>query len=524
MKRTSIICGLLLCSYAGLTAQTVNGVVYADVNKNGKREKSEKGIAGIAVTNGVEVVQTDKNGAYQLPANNDQIIFVIKPTGYNVPVNSNKLPQFYVINKPGGSPALKYPGVQPTGKLPASVDFALTQAAEPDNFTMLCIADPQVTDEKEVDYYRRGLVAELAGVKGVSFGISLGDLAFNKLEIYDSYIKTNAAIGVPWYNVLGNHDMNFDAKADSLSDETFEAHFGPANYSFNYGKVHFIVLDDVLYPDPRDNNSYWGGFRKDQLDFVENDLKYVPKDYLVVTAFHIPMYEPATGGDAVRDEDRARLFSLLAPFEHTLLLSGHTHIQKQCFHTAKGGWNGEKPLYEYNAGTASGNWYSGSLDEKGIPYSTMSDGTPKGYSFISFEGNRFRINYKAAGKPAEQQIEITVPKVIQVGEANSAGIFANFYMGSEKDSVYYRVDDDKWQPMTYAPDKAPSYLHTLDEWDYADTLLSGRRPGPASVCQHLWMAPIPVKKKAGEHTIEVKATDIFGQTFYGKKTYISKTE
>ncbi|MGN7723447.1 calcineurin-like phosphoesterase C-terminal domain-containing protein [Chitinophaga sp. 22620] len=522
MKRTSIICGLLLCSYAGLQAQTtVRGIVYADVNKNGKHDRAEKGIPKVSVTNGIDVTQTDENGAYELPGGNDQIIAVIKPSGYQVPVNQSNLPQYYVINKPAGSPALKHPGVAPTGKLPASVDFPLTPVNEPRQFKMLCVADPQVTNEKEVDYYHRGLIAELKGVKDVAFGISLGDLVFNHPEIFSSYIRVTSEVGIPWYNVMGNHDMNFDATADSLADESFEAHFGPANYAFNYGKVHFIVLDDVLYPDPRDSQSYWGGFRKSQLDFVENDLKFVPKDYLVVTAFHIPLYEPRTGGDAIRNEDRERLFSLLAPFANTLTISGHTHIQKQCFHTAEDGWHGPKPYYEFNAGTASGNWYSGMLDENGIPASTMSDGTPKGYSFITFTGNQYKINYKAAGMPAAHQIEISAPKVVQVNEANSAGIWANFFMGSEKDSVYFRVDNDNWKPMTFVADKAPEYLHILDEFDYADSLLSGRRPGPASISQHLWFAPIPVKKKAGTHVIEIKATDMFGQTFHQRRQYVA---
>ena len=88
---------------------------------------------------------------------------------------------------------------------------------------------------------------------------------------------------------------------DTLSDETYEAHFGPANYAFNYGKVHFLVLDDVLYPDPRDGKGYWGGFREDQFQFIENDLKNVPKDHLVVLAMHIPLSEP-DGVDTFRDE------------------------------------------------------------------------------------------------------------------------------------------------------------------------------------------------------------------------------
>lgn len=76
---------------------------------------------------------------------------------------------------------------------------------------------------------------------------------------------------------MGNHDMNYDATTDEQSDATFKKNFGPSNYAFNYGNVHFIILDDILYPDPRDGKGYWGGLRPDQLSFIENDLKLVDK-------------------------------------------------------------------------------------------------------------------------------------------------------------------------------------------------------------------------------------------------------
>ena len=51
---------------------------------------------------------------------------------------------------------------------------------------------------------------------------------------------------------MGNHNMNLDATSDILSVETFEMNFGSVNYAFNYGNAHFIILDNILYPDPRD--------------------------------------------------------------------------------------------------------------------------------------------------------------------------------------------------------------------------------------------------------------------------------
>jgi hypothetical protein len=51
------------------------GKVYLDINKNGKLDKNERGVASVAVSNGLEVATTDKDGNYQLPVGNDNIIF-----------------------------------------------------------------------------------------------------------------------------------------------------------------------------------------------------------------------------------------------------------------------------------------------------------------------------------------------------------------------------------------------------------------------------------------------------------------
>jgi hypothetical protein len=382
VKLNLLIVGLLF-PFVTQAQLTVKGTVFEDVNRNGNKERREKGLEQVAVSNGQEVVLTDKNGRYELPIGKDNAVFVIKPQGYKPVANKNNQPEFYYIHKPEGSPAFKYAGVSPTGKIPRSLDFGLVSSEEEENFTALIFGDPQPYTEQEVEFFYRGVVAEVEGIKNVSFGLSLGDLVGNNLDLFSPYIQAVKKVGIPWYNLMGNHDMNFDAESDSLSDETYEIHFGPANYSFNYGKVHFIVLDDILYPDPRDNKGYWGGFRKDQLEFVKNDLAFVPKDNLVVLAFHIPISEP--GGDSFRDEDRQQLFNLLRDFPHTLSLSAHTHIQRHDFFTKEDGWQQEKPHHHYNVGTTSGSWYTGKLNEQGVPVSTMRDGTPKGYAFITLK-------------------------------------------------------------------------------------------------------------------------------------------
>ena len=73
---------------------------------------------------------------------------MIKPTGYAVPVDEQMLPRFYYIHQPAGSPQslkLRYRGIEPTGTLPDSVDFALKKVDEPQKFEVLLFTDPKST-------------------------------------------------------------------------------------------------------------------------------------------------------------------------------------------------------------------------------------------------------------------------------------------------------------------------------------------------------------------------------------------
>src|SRR3954469_13390188 len=103
MKRS--IASLLLVISTVACAQTrVAGVVFDDVNKNGKKDRRENGVANVAVSNGVSVVATDANGVYAIDVGTDNIIFISKPSGYQAPLNEKGAPSFYYIHKPAGSP------------------------------------------------------------------------------------------------------------------------------------------------------------------------------------------------------------------------------------------------------------------------------------------------------------------------------------------------------------------------------------------------------------------------------------
>jgi len=210
---TAAAIGAGLTTNHSLSAQdaagkTASGVVYLDANQNHVRDADEKPLPDVRVSNGRDVVATDADGRYSLPVDNDTIVFVIKPRGYRTVQDENHISRFYYIHKPEGSPKLDFPGVEPTGPLPSSIDFPLYAVEEPDAFDVIFFGDPQPRDQKEIDYIAHDVVEDLVGVKA-AFGVTLGDILFDDLSLFDSFNRTLGKIGVPWYNVIGNHDINF---------------------------------------------------------------------------------------------------------------------------------------------------------------------------------------------------------------------------------------------------------------------------------------------------------------------------
>ena len=374
-------------------------------------DNNEIGIPDVYVSNGVEIVKTDKDGKYKIPVSDDAIVFVIKPRNWMTPINDLNLPQFYYIHKPNGSPSnFTFNGVDATGPLPKNINFPLYAENGKSDFKMIVFGDPQPYSLEEVDFFSENIVSELVGVKGVEFGMTMGDIVGDNLDLLEPINQAVSKIGIPWYNVLGNHDVNFQADRDELSDETFERIYGPPNYAFVYGDVHFIVVDNVIMNDPVGDRGYVGGLRPDQIEFVRNYLELVSRDDLIVLTMHIPLVQH----ERFRESDQKELFSLLSEFPNTLSISAHSHTQNNTFfHEESSHWQGEVPHHHFNVGTTSGNWWNGVRDENDIPLTMMRDGTPNGYSYITFNGTQYIIDWKVSGKPEEYRMNIHTPRGVK---------------------------------------------------------------------------------------------------------------
>jgi hypothetical protein len=263
----------------------VQGIVYDDANRNGRRDPGESGIADVVVSDQREVVVTGEDGRYTLgttPA--EAVVFVSLPDGW---VNSG--PFWLPVE---GAPPAK-------GAAPAQdFDFALARRPAGSAFTFLHASDTHL-DEKSLPRLRR--LREIVEEKRPDFVLITGDLVRDALRVgeaearplFDLVAKELAQFPVLVRTVPGNHDV-FGIELD-LSHVSpghplygramYRRLLGPDFHSFTWGGVHFLGLDSVDIED----TEYYGHLDRDQLAWVTADLARVPAAMPVVTFNHIPL-------------------------------------------------------------------------------------------------------------------------------------------------------------------------------------------------------------------------------------------
>jgi hypothetical protein len=514
------VCIILLASVAG-AAETARGVVFHDLNGNRQHDLGEPGIADVRVSNGREIVKTEGDGRYELPVNDDTIIFVIKPRNWMTPLSEHNLPRFYYVHKPNGSPPeiRKYPGVAPTGPLPRSVDFPLTPHPEPDAYDVLVFGDTQPRDLTEIDYIARDVVAPLIGNANAAFGVTLGDVVWDDLSLFEPMHQVIGRIGIPWYLTIGNHDLNYDATDDRYADETWERHYGPATYSFDWGPAHWVVLDNVRFlgVDANGRPQYRGEFGLAQLEWLKRDLALVPDDQLVVCTMHIPAPSMYKNPNVIAT-DAKDFYGLLSGRKHVLTMSAHLHMAHHMFVGPEDGWAGDAPHHHFNAGTVCGSWWTGAPDEQGIPHATMRDGCPNGHYVLKIDGANYRIEFVPARRPATDQLGVWLPDEVEEIATPGVDLVVNVYAGSDRSTVEFRIaGETDWRSMPRVDMLDPFYV-AMKELENSDKPPAGRRLPPVMESKHIWKASLGAKLKPGTHLVEVRTVDMFGQTYEARRT------
>ena len=369
------------------TPATVKGVVFHDKNGNGIYDSTDKPLKGVAVSNGREVVVTNRKGEYELLYRDNSAVFVIKPANRALPVDENNKPVFYRMFSSEGATGTKFEGMPPTGAVPESVDFALLPAKAPRAFKALIFGDTQPRDDKEIYYMSKDVIPEVVGTDA-EFGVTLGDIVFDNLSIYDHVLSALSAVGIPMWYVPGNHDSDYTGTDNAEVRGAWSHKIGPLYYSFSHGPAHFVVLDNILRIFEDGKNFYRTGLGSDQMEFLRNELERMDKNQLLVILAHIP-YESST---AWHDkEEKKAFYELLATHPKSVSLTAHTHRHFHRFIDREDGYPGSEPHHMISVGTVCGAWWTGSPNEFGIPHAMMSDGTPNGYGFLHIDKNDWKL-------------------------------------------------------------------------------------------------------------------------------------
>jgi len=417
---------------AVMTRDYVEGKVFEDRNQNSQLDRGEHGIPGVMVSNGYDVVLTDGKGRYRLPAKARGLesftVFVTKPASYQVPVSADNIPQMFYHHEPQGSPQLRFGGLEATGPQPLAINFPMVRDQYKKHFKIAVSGDPQPYSNNEVSFVRDALSNELAARDDLEMLLVEGDVIGDDLGLYPRMKRVLSAAGVPVLAVPGNHDLDADAPTDANSLDTFKREFGPTYYSYDIGDVHFVVLDNMRYPctpevdnadgkhnfcnNPATAPRYNGVIDQGQMEWLSNDLALVPKSKLIVLNMHIPLVTFVDMASTQHQTDNTQwLYDLLGD-RPAVALSGHTHTLENFRKGERyAGWNealglGATPIPHIVTGATSGSWWSGDLDEYNLPMSIQRLGAPRGYLIFEFFGSDYATTFKAANKPAEEQMSV----------------------------------------------------------------------------------------------------------------------
>lgn len=379
---------ILADPYRPLSGAAHTGVRPAgrQVRVRGRVVAGRRPVRGARVSDGRTVVPVDADGRFDFVSwSTQRYVTVCPPSGYALPTSATGTLQLYAPIPPVGNDVTH--------------EFQLAARATGDErHSFLVLADPQTENDFEMARFHAETVPDVLATRAALgdrtlFGVGCGDLMFDHLELLPEYERAVQRMGIPFAQVVGNHDLDYSARTTEGATATFQRHFGPPNLSFDVDQVHYLVLNDVFWH----GAGYLGYLTEEQLEWVRQDLSFVEPGRTVIVFLHIPVVSTQYEREGARDPgigtsltNREALYRLLE--RHRVhIIAGHTHESE---HRRQG------TIHEHVSGAVCGAWWSGDI---------CFDGTPNGYGVYDVDGERVTWRYKATGQDARHQMRLHAP-------------------------------------------------------------------------------------------------------------------
>lgn len=388
-----------------------------------------KPIAGVVVSDGVRVTQTDAEGMYAFDSQKELgYVFISIPAGYMVAADACAIPQFFARTaKPAGEHERH--------------DFTLTPV-DNTRHTVIAATDHHLADRESLDVAQftaeGGFIDDVKAVAAAAsspvYSICMGDMSWDEYwhkhgfmlpDFRRLYARYN--FPCPVFNAMGNHDNDPWCASDEAASAAFRREIGPAYYSFNLGQLHYVVLDNIVYINTGGREGAIGKLNYEvriderQLEWLKADLQTVAgrsAPLIVVMHAQLHWWQRSSEGVAwkyafTRDADR--LVDALAGFGEVHLITGHTHMN---FRQLNGN------LREHNIAATSGTWWWTGQIHGDYAINTCRDGSPGGYEVFEVDGRDIRWYYKGIGLEDDYQFRAyDMNEVLKNERIRSSGDF-----------------------------------------------------------------------------------------------------
>lgn len=479
-----------------------------------------RGVEGVVVSDGYAVTQTDDAGRYVLDSKKrNGYVFISTPGGYDVPQNGI-LPEFWHSTTREASE-------------PEKIDFTLSRSDQ-ERHTVLMLGDMHLANRMSDFAQFRDFAADVRRLMREQDGrnvyaITLGDMSWDifwyRYGLEDYLVEMNQDFGseLPVFHTIGNHDHDPAMTGDFLTAHRYWKVLGPSWYSFNIGRVHYIVLDDIRCANTADARAFSSIITDEQLAWLARDLSYVPKETPIVLTMHSPLYYD--NGNLSLKNSFSSFLKLFEGRSRLQVFTGHTHV---VFNVDR--MSSSVKVFECNSGAVCGAWW---MTGHNVGVHLGSDGAPGGYKVLDVNGSSMSWYFKATGQPSTKQfrtydrneIELSAEKWAPHASASGKAAFetaAGEYAHADKNN-YVLINvwdyDPSWTitvtengnrlPVERLEDvKDPLYLVCYEAYEYEhhydDSVYY-----PASKTKHIFR----VQASSPSSTLQISVKDRLGRIY-----------